>query len=57
MRLEEVLDAVVKGESKLNLVMTRVDYLVRHGIVTIENEPHFLEVCARLHRKPDMFFV
>jgi hypothetical protein len=57
MSLEEVLDAAVKGKFKLNLAMTWVDYLVRHGIVTAENEPHFLEVCARLHRKHDIFVV
>jgi hypothetical protein len=55
MSLEEVLNAVVKGEFKLNLAMNWVDYLVRHGIVTTENESRFLEVCARLHRKHDMF--
>jgi isopentenyldiphosphate isomerase len=53
--LEEVIDAVVKDEFKLNLVMVWVDYLIRHGIVTAENEKDFLEVSARLHRKFDLF--
>ena len=32
-------------------------YLIRHGVVNAENEPNFLEICSRLHRKHDLFII
>jgi hypothetical protein len=37
--------------------MTYIDHFVRHGIVNAENEAYLAEVCARLHRKHDLFVV
>jgi hypothetical protein len=28
-----------------------VDFLIRHGIITPENEPDFVEISMRLHRR------
>ncbi len=55
--LDEVYDALRCGEFKLNCGMTWMAYLVRHGIVNAENELHLVEICARLHRKHDLFVV
>ena len=57
MGIEEVICALRRGEFKLNCVMTWMAYLVRHGVVNAENEPHLLEICSRLHRKHDLCVV
>lgn len=57
MTIEEVQDALARGEFKLNCAMTWMAYFIRHGILAAENEPDFLEICARLHRKHDLFIV
>ena len=57
MGIEEVVGALRRGEFKLNCGMTWMAYLVRHGVVDAENEPHLVEICSRLHRKHDLFVV
>ena len=55
--LDKVRDALARGEFKPNCAMTWIAYLIRHRIVDAENEPDFLEVCARLHWKGELFVV
>ena len=55
--IEEVVGALRRGEFKLNCGMTWMSYLVRHGIVNAENEKRLVEICARMHRKHDLFVV
>ena len=55
--IEEVVGALRGGEFKLNCGMTWMSYLVKHGIVNAENEKRLLEICARMHRKHDLFVV
>lgn len=55
MTLAEVQTALVEGEFVANRAMVWLAYLIRHGIVTQENEPNFIELCTRLHRKHDLF--
>lgn len=55
--LDQVRDALARGEFKLNCAMTWMAYLVRHGVVNAENEPNLVEINARLHRKHDHFIV
>ena len=57
MGIEEVVGALRGGDFKLNCGMTWMAYLVRHGIVNAENEPHLVEICARMNRKHDLFIV
>ncbi|KAL1651319.1 hypothetical protein SLS58_000658 [Diplodia intermedia] len=57
MSLEEVVGALRRGEFKLNCAMTWMDFLIRHGHVTDENEENLVEICSRLHRKHDLFIV
>ncbi|KAI1631995.1 NUDIX hydrolase domain-like protein [Biscogniauxia mediterranea] len=46
----QVRDALLRGEFKTNCASVMVDFFVRHGLVTAEDEPDFLEILTRLHR-------
>lgn len=48
--LQQTVDALVKGEFKPNCALIMVDFLVRHGYITTENEPNFLQLVTRMHR-------
>ncbi|KAF2143721.1 uncharacterized protein K452DRAFT_325658 [Aplosporella prunicola CBS 121167] len=49
--LEEVRANLRRGEFKPNCAVVTLDFLIRHGILTPENEPDYLEICSRLHRR------
>lgn len=49
--VEEVMRALREGEFKLNSAVAVIDFLVRHGVVTAENEAGYLEIVSRLHRR------
>ncbi|EOA87056.1 hypothetical protein ACJQWK_08744 [Exserohilum turcicum] len=49
--VEEVQEAMRKGEFKPNCSLVVLDFLIRHGILTTENEKDYIEVVSRLHRK------
>lgn len=53
MGVDEVREALKKGEFKPNCAIVLVDFFVRHGILSQDNEPDFLEIVARLHRRMD----
>lgn len=55
--LEEVQDSLARGEFKLNCAMTWMDFFIRHGYLTAENEENLVEICAKLHRKHEFFLV
>ena len=55
--LDEVCDALTRGELKANIAMNYMAYFVRHGYVDCSNERRLAEVCARLNRKHDLFIV
>ncbi|KAI0876399.1 thiamine pyrophosphokinase-related protein-like protein [Hypoxylon argillaceum] len=48
--LEEVRGAMLAGRVKPWFALAVVDFFVRHGVVTEENEEDFVEICMRLHR-------
>ncbi|KAL4748556.1 hypothetical protein BDW72DRAFT_205525 [Aspergillus terricola var. indicus] len=52
--VEEVVCALREGEFKLNSAVAVIDFLVRHGVVTAENEAGYLEIVSRLHRRLDV---
>ena len=56
-RIDGVRSALVHGEFKLSCAMTWMAYLIRHGVVNAEDEPSLVEICARLHRKHDIFII
>jgi len=49
--VEEVRLAMAAGRFKPNCALLLVDFFVRHGIITAENEPDYLEIVSRLHRR------
>lgn len=48
---EEVQVALRRGEFKPNCALVMLDFFIRHGIITPENEPDYLEIVSRLHRR------
>jgi 8-oxo-dGTP pyrophosphatase MutT (NUDIX family) len=51
MGVSEVKDAMRKGEFKPNCAVVLLDFFVRHGLITAEDEEGFVEICGRLHRR------
>ncbi|KAK1926269.1 NUDIX hydrolase domain-like protein [Papiliotrema laurentii] len=49
--IPEVVEAMHKGEFKPNCGLILVDFLIRHGFVTPENEPNLIEISCRIHRR------
>ena len=49
--LNEVKKALADGLFKPNCAMLLMDFFVRHGLITAESEPKYLEIVARLHRR------
>ncbi|KAF2214070.1 hypothetical protein CERZMDRAFT_111015 [Cercospora zeae-maydis SCOH1-5] len=51
MDIAEVREALLKGEFKPDAGAVVVEFLIRHGVITPENEPNFVEINMRLHRR------
>jgi isopentenyldiphosphate isomerase len=51
MTLDEVVAEVKAGHFKPNCALVIVDFLIRHGIITPENEPNYHDIVLRCHRK------
>jgi isopentenyldiphosphate isomerase len=51
MGIEEVKEAMRKDEFKPNCNLVMIDFFVRHGIITAEEEGDYVEICQRLHRR------
>jgi hypothetical protein len=51
MSVEELKSALLRGEFKPDSAAVLVEFLIRHGILTPENEPDFVEINMRLHRR------
>lgn len=51
MDVGEVRAALGRGEFRPSAALVMVDFLVRHGVLTEENEPDYVEVVARLNRR------
>ncbi|KAF2473842.1 thiamine pyrophosphokinase-related protein-like protein [Lindgomyces ingoldianus] len=47
----EVQDAMARGEFKPNCALVMLDFLIRHGVLTSENEQDYIEIVSRLHRR------
>ncbi|ORY19011.1 thiamine pyrophosphokinase [Clohesyomyces aquaticus] len=47
----EVQEAMAKGEFKPNCALVMLDFFIRHGVLTTENEKDYVEIVSRLHRK------
>ncbi|GAA6014451.1 hypothetical protein JCM11491_007058 [Sporobolomyces phaffii] len=51
MGLTEVVQRLVDGEFKANCALVLIDFFIRHGLLTAENDVRFLEVSGRIHRE------
>ncbi len=49
--VDEVKEALKKGEFKPNCALVVLDFFVRHGIITCENEKDYIDIVSRLHRR------
>ncbi|KAL2851559.1 NUDIX hydrolase domain-like protein [Aspergillus pseudoustus] len=49
--VEEVKEALLRGEFKLNSAIVVIDFFIRHGVITPENEGDYTEIVCRLHRR------
>lgn len=51
MDLEEVRAALASQRFKPECAAVLIDFFVRHGYITAENEPDYVELVSRLHRR------
>ena len=51
MDIDEVLKHVENRAFKPNCGLVIVDFLIRHGYITAESEPDYLEIVSRCHVK------
>lgn len=49
--IAQVQEAIAQGKFKPNCALLLVDFFVRHGIITAENEPDYIDIVSRLHRR------
>ncbi|KAF2703209.1 thiamine pyrophosphokinase [Pleomassaria siparia CBS 279.74] len=49
--VDEVREAMARGEFKPNCALVVLDFLIRHGIITNETERDYIEIVSRLHRR------
>lgn len=50
MSVGDVKEALLREEFKTNCASVMIDFFVRHGVITDDNEPDYLEIVTRLHR-------
>ncbi|RKP30226.1 hypothetical protein METBISCDRAFT_31077 [Metschnikowia bicuspidata] len=51
MRIDAIKQSILAGEFKPNCALVICDFMIRHGIMTAENEPNYLEILSRIHRR------
>lgn len=51
MNVGDVQTALLRGEFKPDSAAVLVDFLIRQGIITAENEPRYVEISMHLHRR------
>lgn len=49
--LDTVKEALAKGDFKPNCAVCLIDFMIRHGLITAESEPDYLEIMNKLHRR------
>ncbi|KAM0152678.1 hypothetical protein ACHAPC_002382 [Botrytis cinerea] len=48
--VERVMEELGKGTFKTNSAVVMIDFFVRHGVLSMENERDFAEIVMRMHR-------
>ena len=49
--VDEVKRSLADGQFKPNCAVVLLDFFVRHGILTAANEPDYVEIISRIHRR------
>lgn len=49
--VERVKQAMLDGEFKANTALVMIDFFIRHGIITDDNEKDYMEIVSRLRRR------
>ncbi|KAK9472362.1 NUDIX hydrolase domain-like protein [Dipodascopsis tothii] len=49
--VDAVKRELAAGSFKPNTALVTIDFLVRHGYITAESEPDYIEILARMHRQ------
>ncbi|KAF9112807.1 hypothetical protein BGX27_002735 [Mortierella sp. AM989] len=49
--MEQVLYAIRRGEFKPNCACVCLHFMIQHAVITPENEPDYLDIVQRLHRR------
>ena len=49
--VEKIKQSLAQGEFKTNSALVMIDFLIRHGLITPENERHYAEISSRMHRQ------
>jgi 8-oxo-dGTP pyrophosphatase MutT (NUDIX family) len=53
--VDEIRIALAEGQFKPNCALVMLDFFIRHGFLTAENEEHYIEIVSRIHRKLPFF--
>jgi 8-oxo-dGTP pyrophosphatase MutT (NUDIX family) len=51
MTVDEVKEGLARAEFKANSALVMIDFFIRHGVITAENEKNYAEIIARLYRR------
>lgn len=51
MTIEKVQAALLSNEFKIDSAAVLVDFMIRHAIITAENEPNYADIIQHLHRR------
>ncbi|KAK5165542.1 uncharacterized protein LTR77_009071 [Saxophila tyrrhenica] len=51
MSVDEVKEALAKEDFKTNSAVVMIDFFIRHGIITPDNEKDYVEIVQRMHRR------
>lgn len=49
--VDEVKRGLARGEFKTNSALVMIDFLMRHGAITPDNEKDYAEISSRMHRR------
>ncbi|TQS33022.1 hypothetical protein Golomagni_06648 [Golovinomyces magnicellulatus] len=47
---QDVVERMRAGEFKPNVCHVMIDFLIRHGLITSDTDPDYVEICTRLRR-------
>lgn len=51
MSIEEFKKCLAESEFKTNCAVVMIDFFIRHGIITADNDENLVEMCQRMHRR------